>query len=217
MDNQIGNQQESFLHWFGGIVDGEGCITISYRIQRNRFIQLSPRLVINNTNKNLIDECQKGLTELKVPFYLTVRHFQKQKTQYHLEILGIKRMAKLIPYLRVRAKKEEINLVRKFIESRLHRTKENNNVCLPYNNEEINLVVRLYEIHCRKNPQRLYAKLSQLNYKDYNGKFQRQEVPRNNNGYWGFKKGMVPWNKGKKYHLKEKEDIVQPLLKNKVV
>jgi len=217
MDNQIGNQQESFLHWFGGIVDGEGCITISYRIQRNRFIQLSPRLVINNTNKNLIDECQKGLTELKVPFYLTVRHFQKQKTQYHLEILGIKRMAKLIPYLRVRAKKEEINLVRKFIESRLHRTKENNNVCLPYNNEEINLVVRLYEIHCRKNPQRLYAKLSQLNYAKYGEKFQRQEICHHSDGPYGFRKGMTPWNKGKRYRLKEKEDIVQPLLKNKVV
>ncbi len=151
----MGDQQQRFLEWFSGVLDGDGCITFRTRWQKNRFIQITPMVQITNTSKLLIDECANGLTELKIPFWITTKH-PNGKTIYWLEISGLKRVAKLLPYLRVRAKRNEVDFVRKFTESRL-RLREKKET--PYTQEELNWVKNLAKIHTRKNAQRLYARL----------------------------------------------------------
>jgi hypothetical protein len=157
-NNKIGNQQERFLEWFGGIVDGEGCLTFKSRWQRHRYIQITPVLIINNTSKTLIDECIKGLGELKIPFWVNTKYPKKYKTIYTIEVSGLKRFARLLPYLRVRAKKDQVDILRRFTESRLQlKGKEKT----PYTKKELLIVAELAKIHTRKNPQRLYARLLQ--------------------------------------------------------
>ena len=154
----MGNQQQRFLEWFGGVLDGEGCITFRVRWQRHKFIQITPMIQITNTSKVLIDECINGLTELKVPFWISTKH-PKEKTIYWLEVSGLKRVAKLLPYVRVRAKIEEVKLLRLFTESRL---RLKGKAKTPYTQEELSWVKRLATIHTRKNAQRLYARLLEV-------------------------------------------------------
>ena len=155
---QMGNQQQRFLEWFGGILDGEGCLTFKSRWQRRRFIQITPVIIISNTSKELIDECIRGLTEIKIPYWVTTR-IPKGKTIYWLEISGLKRISKILPYLKVRAKKRQAELLKLFTESRLRlKGKEKT----PYTNIELQYVAELASIHTRKNAQRLYARLLEL-------------------------------------------------------
>ena len=159
------NQQQRFLDWFGGIIDGEGCITFKCRWQRNRYIQINPVIIITNTSKELIDECIDGLNGIGIPYWMTVKH-PKTKTKdgmslqsvYHIEVSGLKRIARLIPYLKVRAKKDQVELLRKFTESRL---RLDGRVKTPYTTEELKWVEELARKHTRKNAQRLYARLLQ--------------------------------------------------------
>jgi len=159
------NQQQSFLDWFGGIVDGEGCLTFRCRWQRGRYIQITPTLMIVNTSQALIDECVKGLTSLYIPFYLSVRHpkaktvdGQSRRAIYELEVQGLKRMSKLIPLLRVRAKKDQLSLITQFTQSRLQLKGHQKT---PYSVQELRWVEELAKLHSRKNAQRLYARLLQ--------------------------------------------------------
>jgi hypothetical protein len=155
----MGNQQQSFLEWFGGIIDGEGCVTFKTRWQRNRFLQIAPVIIITNTSKVLIDECINGLTDLRIPHWVQTK-CPKGKIIYNIEISGLKRIAQTIPYLRVRAKKDQVNLIRKFTESRLQLSGKEKT---PYTQQELQYVKQLAEIHTRKNAQRLYARLLESN------------------------------------------------------
>src|SRR5512146_2520574 len=68
------NQQERLLCWFGGIIDGEGCITINHhrlhKQTRKETLLFSPVIIVGNTNKQLIDTCCEVLTQANLPFYV---------------------------------------------------------------------------------------------------------------------------------------------------
>lgn len=152
------NQQERFLEWLGGIIDGEGCITFRTRWQRHRFLQITPMILIVNTSKVMIDEIKEGLEKLRIPFWMTTKHPQNTQVVYHLEISGIKRVARFLPYMRVRAKREHKKLIQSFTESRLKLVGKEKT---PYTQEELQYVKTLAGMYTRKNPQRLYARLLQ--------------------------------------------------------
>lgn len=179
---QGNNQQESLLWWLGGIIDGEGCITINWKYWKNRppyyekkYFLFFPLIIITNTNRKLIEKCQEILQTFNIPFWITYKEKGKgrRKPCWWVIIKGLKRCIKalnlLVPY--IIAKQEEAKLVKRFCELRLSR--KNGNEILErdekgrfktikankdYTKEEIEIVLRVAEIHNR-NPQRLYAEL----------------------------------------------------------
>ena len=168
------NQQERLLCWLGGIIDGEGCITINHnrlhRGTKRETLLFKPLIDIANTNKILIDTCQEVLRDNNIPFWVSYtaknqRQFNR-KENWHIRIEGIKRCIKalniIIPYLI--AKKTEANLVKEFCERRLCENKGNNKV-KEYKDKDFELIYKVAKIHNR-NPQRLYAEIREYQKQD---------------------------------------------------
>lgn len=168
------NQQERLLWWFGGIIDGEGCITINHnRLHRNtkkETLLFSPQVIITNTNKKLIDQCQDILQKEEIPFYVQYKERAKGRRVpcWWIRIQGLKRCLKALNIITqyLIAKKEEAILVKEFCEDRINaeRTKLHygNLGHSHYTEKNFEKILRIAEIHNR-NPQRLYAEIR--NYK----------------------------------------------------
>ncbi len=100
------NQQRRLdvrLGWLGGIIDGEGMITVMKRVNGCSFY---PRISIANTNKNLINEASFIFNELGLAYYIQSKTYfvgEKQRIKYELLVNGIRRcipvLQLVIPYL----------------------------------------------------------------------------------------------------------------------
>lgn len=126
MDITMDNQQRSIenrLHWLGGIIDGEGSITVCMSRQRRSPINYSPRIMFVNTDKVIINEGISILKEMNIPHHVAVAVKAKpqHKTCYRVNIGGMKRVltaAKILhPF--VFAKKHKLLAMIKWIEYRL--------------------------------------------------------------------------------------------------
>jgi hypothetical protein len=108
------------LVWLAGIIDGEGCLTIS-RLKKQDFY--STALSIHNTNLNLIKEVMFVLNSIKIPFTSSETPPQKlsKLLQYSIYIRNREDLLKflnlIIPYLI--GKKDQAEILKQFIESRL--------------------------------------------------------------------------------------------------
>ena len=172
------NQQESLLWWLGGIIDGEGCITINHhRLHRGTIKEtlfFAPIIIITNTNKILIDKCQEILERNNLAFYLNYRERGKgrRKPCWWIVITGIKRCVRALNILSkyLISKKEEANLVKEFCEGRLRKNEWSNSKegrmmqnkkyggNYLYDEKDFEIILKVAEIHNR-NPQRLYAEI----------------------------------------------------------
>lgn len=121
------NQQESLkvikeLSWLGGIIDGEGTITIRFKNRKNTTPLLSPIFVVTNTDMEMIDEICRILKKNEVGFWITEKpatgHWKSYKT---IEVAGIKRLSKFLPIIEeyLIAKREECSLVREWCMTRV--------------------------------------------------------------------------------------------------
>ena len=147
MGNQV-RSMEARMGWFGGIVDGEGCITAtanpSSKRQKNPFGQIQPKLTMWNTDMSLIEEYIAILDEMKVTYYMMTQkpRAKNHKVAYRVEIHGMKRLTKvlplIIPYL-ISKKQKGIDLLA-FCESRLSRPPNT-----PYSKEDIASVNKVRE------------------------------------------------------------------------
>lgn len=168
------NQQESLLWWLGGIIDGEGCITIiHHRLHLNTTregLLFQPVIIITNTDKLLIETSQNILRNSDIPFYTSYyERKEKRKEKWLIRILGLKRVSKaltiLTPY--IISKKEIAKSVKRFCDLRLTRplevTSYGGKTKPMYSDEEFDVISRVAEMHNR-NPQRLHAEIR--NYKE---------------------------------------------------
>jgi len=110
IDSTIGNQQRSLeqrLCWLGGIIDGEGTITLDAKYSnssRQNNYHYRPSIKITNTDELIINEIKAIYDELQFPYYESVRAAKEnQRAAVTLKIEGIKRVGKvlsvIIPYL----------------------------------------------------------------------------------------------------------------------
>jgi len=172
------NQQESLLWWLGGIIDGEGCITINhrqgYRDTKKEYLLFSPVIIITNTNKILIEKCQEILQSQNIPFYIQFKEKGKGRRIpcWWIDIVGIKRCLRALNILSqyLISKKEIADLVKEFCERRLAKNKDFNGKegrerrgrifggNAPYDDKDFEIILRIAQIHNR-NPQRLYAEI----------------------------------------------------------
>jgi len=103
------NQQASLceLSWLGGIVDGEGCITVSKRVGNRT---ASPIVTIVNTERKLLDKVQQLFQKYGIAYYVRVHKQLNQaeckrplKQKVEFVIAGHKRVPRFLdlicPYL----------------------------------------------------------------------------------------------------------------------
>jgi hypothetical protein len=153
--------RDAQLGWLGGVIDGEGSITVLVTdrsgSKRNTF-QISPRVIIANTNAALLDAATRIIKEsdLAVYRYDAVVTERTRHQLYHLVVLGWKRVSRFLdvvaPYLV--AKRGQAELLRELCQSRLNRGMAAGKN-LPYTAREMEIVHLLHKAN--GTPQRAYA------------------------------------------------------------
>ena len=67
------------LAWLGGIIDGEGSVTIFRHTEKNGKVKLRPTVGITNTNPKIISRCLKIIGELGVTVHIQERWTDSEK------------------------------------------------------------------------------------------------------------------------------------------
>jgi hypothetical protein len=172
------NQQERLkeaeeLGWLGGIIDGEGCITLSKAVNR-KYKCVHPRLTVANTCPKMIKRIMQIFDKYHIAYWVRVRKgkngtsIKRYGSPYlpltEIRIQGFKRLRRLLPLIRphLTSKDEKADILNEFIEKRL--TKRGYNT--PYSEDEKELCLKLWRLNGNysinldefdENPQRLYA------------------------------------------------------------
>lgn len=148
-DNQQESSEVKDLSWLAGIIDGEGTITIRYKNRRNANPILQPVFTVVNTNMKIMDEIERILRKLELPFWISnSKQTKNWKARKIVEISGIKRLSKFLPIIEkyLIGKQEECRLVREWCDKRLllygkHGTHEY------YSRQDFETLVKIKTLH----------------------------------------------------------------------
>lgn len=157
MDETIDNQQitlELKKAWLGGIWDGEGTFSIvrqhrkEYK-NREKTFGLTPKLTMENTSPDIIDECCLILDQLDISYYISDRKAgsQKHKRRFVLQVCRMTEIIKFCDMIEqyVVSKKEQLKHLRAFARSR--DTSYCNGKRNPFTKEEYNHAEQLRELN----------------------------------------------------------------------
>lgn len=127
MDNQQ-RRMEDRLNWLGGIIDGEGMVTLvkkNLRARKQNCYQ--PKMSVVNTDIVIINEVISIFEAMNIPHFVQSKKdkkFPERKLKYEVIVAGIKRcyntIPKLLPYLI--GKREKAIQLFKFCELRLSKS-----------------------------------------------------------------------------------------------
>ena len=97
----MGNQQESLkLAWLGGIIDGEGSISLRKKSKKNGKFLLYPSVTVVNTDLKIIDELKNIYNTNNFAYWVTEWEGTKRwRKRYQLEVAGVKRLSRFLPIL----------------------------------------------------------------------------------------------------------------------
>lgn len=154
MDITIDNPQVTVeqICWIAGIWDGEGSFSIVRQNTKNtnKPFGLNPKITMENTSAEMIDECCKILDGSKIFFYITERKIRSgnHKQAYVLQICRIDMIVKfcnlLIPYLIT--KKAQASLLRRYAKSRMEQYAGRGKRS-PFTKEEVSLCEKVQELN----------------------------------------------------------------------
>jgi len=148
LDDQQERLEASRL-WFGGLFDGDGCLSLVYGRPNKRNKKKSPwigaQIRLTNSNDIVVDEVARLLTTDGVPHHLQWRNPNiGTRRVCHVSIHGMKRGRRFLdaykPYLRGRAR--EAQLFDDYITSRLAKKPG-----APYTEMEVNRFLELRKLH----------------------------------------------------------------------
>lgn len=148
---QEDNQQrriEDRLNWLGGIIDGEGWISVRKTNYSSRHITYGPVIGVVNTDEKIVNEVCNIYKELEIPFYVEkslykgTHSFNSKKTQYRIMLIGMKRCQKAIPHLLkgVFAKRHKLLAMQEWIECRLSNRSNYGRQARSYDKEDLRLI-----------------------------------------------------------------------------
>lgn len=162
MDNQQVITEED-KHWFGAIVDGEGCLTGGVRTRSDHKGQLNvrPAFQLANTDKAIIDECIRILSGCYIPHYVSYKekpkhgkHTSNSSPYWTISVQGIKRIVLFLqifaPYFRSN-KAQKAAIILEYCQSRL----SHNWHAAPFTVREIELISLLYNLNRRGSSENL--------------------------------------------------------------
>jgi len=166
-DNQQKTLSESELGWLGGIIDGEGTISIHRMFSHGKNITLSPRISIPNTNIIIFSKVCSILDSLDIGRHVEKRDNKKNnkwKDCYIAQISNItgtkKFLDKMMQYFF--GKKDQAELVLSFCNSRINTYENTHCKRSPYTEEEKNMYFQSIELNRKgkkEDSQRLHANL----------------------------------------------------------
>lgn len=161
------NQQETAtaleIGWLSGILEGEGsiCLQVNRRKDRTQVLRVTPKVIITNSDKLLIEKCVEILTKLGIGKY--VMHTapnngsftNSTKDMTYIHISGLKRVKKLLETLKsclYGEKQHRLNRLLKFINRRLEKSdstgKKTN---FYYDEEDVKNIMHFLELTRSKN------------------------------------------------------------------
>jgi len=153
--NSADNQQVSEVEkaWLAGIIDGEGCITISMvprpKVQKKYY---TPVVDIANICPILMAKVIDIINKIGCGKYISMRRFEpnrgKRRTAIDVRVMGLMRVPKLLvavlPYLV--SKQEEALITIRFCQMRLLADSPAPKHAIPYTEEEMELYSRVRKI-----------------------------------------------------------------------
>ncbi len=127
MDNPQATTTKEDLSWVGGIIDGEGCISLCKR-NRKGTINYRPIILISNTDKRMIEEVSSILKKATIGHWVTwinpklpTKTRPSQRMMGSVNISGFQRcehaLSILIPY--IRTKRNQATTILEYIRYRL--------------------------------------------------------------------------------------------------
>jgi hypothetical protein len=100
MDNQQESSRLIDLGWLGGIIDGEGTITIRKHTRKNNALLLTPIVTMTNTDLLITNNYIRILESIDVPFWITnYKGTDRWKAKIRIETTGLRRCKKILPIL----------------------------------------------------------------------------------------------------------------------
>lgn len=112
------------LAWLGGVIDGEGCISL-YRRIRGEAVNFMPEINVSNSDQWFIEECAKILEMAEIGHWVQWRKPQQNRASKKMMgcvvVRGFKRCEKALRILTpsIRAKKNQAVLLNEFVVGRL--------------------------------------------------------------------------------------------------
>ena len=103
-DNPQETVSEMEIGWLSGIIEGEGsiCLTVFKRADRLQQIRVTPKIIITNTDVNIINKCEDILRRLHVGKWIhhtkpnNIKKAKQLAAGYkpitYIEIVGVKRV-----------------------------------------------------------------------------------------------------------------------------
>jgi len=181
MDNPQGTLvSEAEKGWLAGIIDGEGCVTLFFGVRRSgKMNNVSPQIIVGNTDKALIDRYADILGRLGVGVYVTQRKPQyrtgidgampkksKYKDLYVASTTGFLRCKKLLEVIAdslITDKRVRAFLILELINQRLDSCVKNGKFSnTPYTVEDMRLIWRISELISTKHSSAIKGLLRDL-------------------------------------------------------
>ena len=135
------------LSWLAGFFDADGCVNI-YRKYTAKTEVYTPRLVMTNTNKDIVDTICAVLREVSIPFYVQIRKNRSLNHNNTADIIisGYKRCFHALPLIApyLKGKREKAELMLQFCELRLKAGKKE-----PYSIEQLSLCNQIKSLNNR--------------------------------------------------------------------
>ena len=145
-DETMGNQQvrlDRLVYWLSGVIDGEGCIMLTWK-RYKKYENLEPQVSVSNNDVALLNSVCHVLRELQVGYYIVMR----PKRASAILVKGFKRVGKLLPliYPILVSKRDEAETVLRFLTIRKQEPYKRG-----YSEEERNLYQKCRNLKRSKN------------------------------------------------------------------
>lgn len=124
MDNQQATLTTEDLAWLGGVIDSDGCLSLSLRKRKSGSLQYRAEVVISNCDPFFIEEASRilGLAEIGHWIGWKKPHKKRPKRMMgEIRAAGFKRVRTALTVLTpfIRAKKDQAETLLSFVERRL--------------------------------------------------------------------------------------------------
>lgn len=202
-DNQQQTVSDLEVGWLAGIIEGEGTIglQIHKRKGRNQQMRVTPRVIISNTDKEIIEKCVNILDGIGVGkwvhmtrannkkvsslFALNGADGKRYRDMHQIQIDGFKRLRLLLPAIRPALfgeKRHRADILLRLISNRMAKCKESEKASnISYDEEDVKTMLEFVKITKSPNYDKIAGMLNEhtrearlIKRREYKANYSRQ-------------------------------------------
>lgn len=134
IDGHIVPYEFNDLYYAAGLIDGDGCLNLNYKPQKNykTDYRYTPQILLINTNKKIIEAYISVLKNNSIGYYISFRTASKttNRRRWDITISGVKRCEKFLSmiYDKLKTKEEQAKLLLEYCHFRLEKPKSINDI-----------------------------------------------------------------------------------------